>query len=477
MHRATAAKHRVVLLVSAAALTSVLPRQPASGSLPAAQERRLDVVELDRMIARHVADQQLVGLSVGVMQQGKVVLAKGYGLRSLESRDPVTAETMFAIASVTKQFTCAAVMLLAQDGQLALDDRVAKYDNTLTRAGDITLLDLGQHVAGYRDYYPLDFVDRPMARDRPVDEIVRDYARRPLDFEPGTRWSYSNTGYLILGRVVEWVSGQEFGGFLQRRVFAPLKLRHTGYALHRDDARVARGYTSFGFGALEPATPEGAGWIAAAGGLWSTPTDLLAWNLALMDGRILSESSYRVMTTPRRLPDGRSTGYGCGQSVQDNGAALVLTHGGATSGFRTSNTFIPATRSGVVLMANRDFAVLNPLREAILAKLLPASDVPAVRGEPAEATVRAFLRNLREQTVDRAQLGEEYSAYLTDARIAEAAQTLARNEPSEFETAALSERGGMEVSRIRFKLGRKLALALMYRTPDGRIQQFLFFRQ
>jgi D-alanyl-D-alanine carboxypeptidase len=192
----------LVLLVELLTGCNAIPARPAD-TAPLLKNPGLDIAELDALLARHVKENDLVGLSVGVMQQGKVVLAKGYGFASLETRRPVTAETMFAIASVSKQFTCAAVMLLAEDGKLSLNDRVAKYDKKLTRADDLTLLELGQHVAGWPDYYPLDFVDQRIAAARPVDEVVRDYATRPLDFEPRTRWSYSNTGYLFMGRVVD----------------------------------------------------------------------------------------------------------------------------------------------------------------------------------------------------------------------------------------------------------------------------------
>src|SRR6266576_6353122 len=134
-------------------------------------------------------DRGLVGVSVGVAQDGKIVFSNGYGVRSLSKRAPVALETMFAIGSVTKQFTCSALLLLAQEKKLSLGDRVSQYMPNLTRAGDITLLELGQHVSGYRDYYPLDFVDREMLEARGADSIIAEYATRPLDFEPGTRKS------------------------------------------------------------------------------------------------------------------------------------------------------------------------------------------------------------------------------------------------------------------------------------------------
>lgn len=437
----------------------------------------LDISEIDRLIERNVQERHLVGLSVGVMHQGKIVLAKGYGVRSLETREPVTPDTLFAAGSVTKQFTCAAALLLAEEKKLSLDDRVAKYEPQLTRGADITLLDLGRHVAGYRDYYPLDFVDRPMAQPRPTDAIIQDFGKRPLDFEPGTRWSYSNTGYLILGRVVERISGESFGSFLDRRILQPLGMHHTRYEPGRDEPDLAKGYTSFGLGAPQLAVPEGEGWLAMAAALWSTPRDLLTWDLALMDRKILSEASWRTMATPARLADGRATNYGCGQFVRDRDAALVLTHEGIVAGFNAWNAIVPSTRSGVVLLANADFGVSRPLREAILAKLLPQTEVeiPAVKGLPAKEAAMALLRQLREGKVDRNTLGEEYDAWLTPERIASAFPE--KGEVSDLEVVDAYERGGMEVAKLRFRIGSVPAEALMYRTPDGKIQEFLFYRR
>ena len=127
---------------------------------------------------------------------------------------------------------------------------------------------------------------------------------------------------------------------------------------------MAHGYTSFALGAATPAIPEAAGWAGSAGAIWSTPTDLLTWDLALVDGKVLSDESYRTLTTAHRLPDGRSTGYGCGEGVNDRGEAVVLRHGGAVSGFVAQNTVIPVTRSAVVLLANTDFAAIDELNVA-----------------------------------------------------------------------------------------------------------------
>jgi CubicO group peptidase (beta-lactamase class C family) len=138
------------------------------------------------------------------------VFAKGYGQGSLEDERPVETDTLFAIGSITKQFTCALVLLLAEEGKLSLQDPVARYFPDLTCANDITLLDLMNNVSGYADYYPLDFVDRRMRQEISPDDLLRRYAGGQLDFEPGSRYSYSNTGFILLGRIVEKVSGESF---------------------------------------------------------------------------------------------------------------------------------------------------------------------------------------------------------------------------------------------------------------------------
>jgi CubicO group peptidase (beta-lactamase class C family) len=383
--------------------------------------------------------------------------------------------TKFAIGSVTKQFTCAAVLLLEESGRISMSDPVSKYFPQLTQAREVTLLDLGNHVSGYRDYYPLDFVDREMGQRTTADSVIAEYATRPLDFAPGTRWSYSNTNFLILGRVVEKVSGVSFGTFLDQHIFTPLDMRATVYDPAPGGPGMASGYTSFALGAPASVAPEGAGWAGMAGALWSTPSDLLSWDLALVDGKVLSPQSYRTLTTPRRLADGRSTGYGCGDGVGDRGETVLLTHGGAVSGFTAQNTVIPATRSAVVLLTNADFGSLGELNRAILAKLIPHVSVPAIRGAPALPTATALLSQLQKGQVDRAALGDDFAAYLTPERLAGARKSLA-GRIADVQVVSTAERGGMEVAEVRFKVGARAAAALMYRTPDGKVQEFLVYQ-
>jgi CubicO group peptidase (beta-lactamase class C family) len=241
---------------------------------------------------------------------------------------------------------------------------------------------------------------------------------------------------------------------------------------------MAAGYTSFALGAPIPATPEGAGWAGSAGAIWSTPSDLLTWDLALIDGKVLSPDAYRVLTTPRRLVDGRSTRYGCGLGIGDGGDALVLRHSGAVSGFVAQNTVIPATRSAVVLLSNSDFAAIDALNGAIVQRLTPHVDVPAIQGLPALAAARTFLMALQRGAVDRSTLGDDFNAFLTPDLLAAAKTSLGRlGAITDLHVVGTYERGGMEVADLRFKVGSVLAQGLMYRTPDGKIQELLMGRQ
>ncbi len=213
-------------LVLAALTLAAVPAPPLRAETPE-PPRTFDVKAIDEHLAAQVKARGFTGLSVAVMKDGKVVLARGYGKASLKNGEAVGTDTLFAAGSVTKQFTCACVLLLAEEGKLSVHDKVGKYYPGLTRADDITLYDLMTHASGYPDYYPLDFVDRRMEKAIAPDDLIRRYAGGKLDFEPGARWSYSNTGYILLGRIVEKVSGKPFGEFLQERILKPVGMEAT----------------------------------------------------------------------------------------------------------------------------------------------------------------------------------------------------------------------------------------------------------
>lgn len=454
------------------------------------------VQALERAIGQELARRGGVGATVAVVQNGRVVLAKGFGRRSVVSPARVDDNTLFGIGSVTKQFTAAAALLLAEQGKLSVTDKVAKYYPDATRANDITILDLMNHVSGYPDYYPLDFVDRRMLKPIAPDDLIRRYAGAPLDFEPGTRWSYSNTGFVLLGRILEKASGQLLGTFLSDRIFTPIGMTHTVYEPNADDSRVASGFTSFALTKLTPAAREGAGWVGSAGAIYSTAADIARWDIALMDGHVLAPASWELMTKPRLLANGKSSNYGCGLSVATRDGLTVFTHGGAVSGFIARNTFIPETRSAVVVVINNeDGPLANAIVDHALKAIMPARSaavpvttgpsaakedrgaIPRVQGPEPGVAALALFKALQSGTLDRTRFGDEYSVYVTDAKARAAALRLKPfGAPKSVTVRSVGERGGMEVSSSRLSFGRMDLDALMYRSLDGKIQEYLLFR-
>lgn len=460
------------LVVLLALVSMAAARSPEDRLAPPAS---FDVTAIDTYVAAQIKAKGIPGLSLAIVKDGQIALAKGYGHRSLEAKDAVTPDTLFAIGSITKQFTCAAVLLLAEENKLSVHDKVGRYFPGLTRANDISLLDLMNHVSGYPDYYPLDFVDRRMAMPIAVDGLIRRYAAGPLDFEPGRRFSYSNTGFVILGRVVEKVSGEPFEAFLKRRILQPLAMTHTAYEPVQRGGAFAQGYTSFALGPPEKAKPEAQGWIVAAGGLFSTASDLAKWDLALLDQKVLQPESYRLMTAPRKLSDGRLSDYACGLGVRTQNGLTVLSHSGAVSGFLGYNAMIPATRSAVILLANcEDGAAAGKLHGALLSLLFPKpAPLPAITGPVAVDAAKEFFQRLQSGQIDRRQLGEEFDHFLTPEKLRGASTRLKPyGKPTNAEIARSWERGGMEVVVVRLRFKSGALEALMYRSPDGKIQQF-----
>ena len=355
----------------------------SSGAKGTAAAKPLDPRELDDYFASQLSRKPFVGISVAVVQGGKVTFCKGYGYASKETKRPVDNETRFAIGSVTKEFTAACVLLLSEEGKLSLDDPVAKYFPDLTRAQDIRLLDLMNMVSGYRDCYPLDFLTGEQTKPTTPDAVINEYAKQPLDFEPGTRWSYSNTNYLILGRIVEKVSGKSFEDFLQERILRPLAMSHSGFEPDPARPEAAQGYSSFTVTDPQPAPREAAGWLFSAAALYSTPSDVVTWDLALMNGKILRPESYRIMTSNRLLTNGVSTGYGGGLAIKEVDLQIVLSHNGAACGFRSFNEFVPSTQSAFCITTNAENVSMAELVKHLEPFLLPlerSGPVPKIAG-------------------------------------------------------------------------------------------------
>ncbi|HMA54571.1 MAG TPA: serine hydrolase domain-containing protein, partial [Acidobacteriota bacterium] len=282
--------------------------------------------------------------------------------------------------------------------------------------------------------------------------------------------------------------------FLTRRIIKPLALAHTAYEPDPRSPACAQGHMSFWLGSPEPVPLEGPGWVAAAGALFSTATDLAAWDLALIGGKVLKAESFKLMTTPRPLKGGGVSNYGCGLAVGQRGGVALLSHNGAVNGFYALNIVVPSTRSAVILFSNLSSysdvnALYNKLTPLVLPKVeapaapaakdkakpqppAPKTGIPEISGPPAVEQAKSFLRALQEGRVDRSALGAEFDYFLKESVIAPAAARLKPyGEPTAAVVESIGERGGMEVSTTRLEFRTGVLKVLMYRTPDGKIQQ------
>jgi len=471
---------RAVLIAAALCACGRDARSPAPAIAPVAaaptkpaiaKPIAFDPAAIDAWVGAQLTERGAIGASLVIVRDGKTVLAKGYGTKVVGTTQPIDADTPFAIGSISKQFLCAAALSLADGGKLSFDDRVATYYPQLTGAAEITLADLGGHVAGFRDYYPLDFIDRRMATPIAPDDLITRYATMPLDFAPRTRWSYSNTGFVVLARIVEKVAGAPYAQVLDDTIFRPLGM--TSATLTRP-ATAATGHEMFLLEPPTPSTPEAAGWLFGAGDIWASASDLARWDLAFADGTILTEASRRAMTTPRVLENQRVTGYGCGLSSRQIGGETVLLHSGWVGGFVAYNAIIPRTRTAVVLLTNDQHVDVGDLHDSVIRIALddPAA-VPVIAGPGPVEAARALIAQLQNTALDRATLGDEANEYFDDARVAAAAPTLkALGEPV-ITLSGKRERGGMEATTLKVAFPTRTVEASMFRTPDGKIRQFL----
>jgi CubicO group peptidase (beta-lactamase class C family) len=303
------------------------------------------------------------GVAVLVAKDGAILLEKGYGLASLPETRPITPETQFRIGSVTKQFTASAILRLQEEGKLQTTDPLSKYYPDFPRGADITLHHLLTHTSGVHSYTAQpDFLPRVGTPISP-DALLTEIKTYPLDFEPGQRWSYSNSGYFILGQIVEKVSGQELGDYLTKTFFGPLGMKSTG--VHRPEMKVAPHALGYGRDQerFTPALDWDMSWAGGAGAVYSTVRDMYLWNEAVFKGQALQPKSlkaaFTVGTTKEAPATDQKRGYGYGWSMTVFRGTEEISHGGGLHGFASFLLRLPEHNLTVVVLSN-----VTGLREA-----------------------------------------------------------------------------------------------------------------
>jgi len=335
------------ILLASSCLTANLPAQKPFRELPVPVATRIDT-----LMSRRYQPSQPGGV-VMVVKHGKVVFRKAYGLASVELDVPLEPEMAFRIGSITKQVTAAAVLTLVEDGKVDLKAPISQYLEEVPKGWRaVTVEQLLDHTAGIPNHTEAPDYKSRMREDLPPAALLETYvAHLPLDFEPGTKFKYSNSGYILLGMLIEKVSGQSFPEYLRQRFFEPLGLQGIHYGAETElIPGLAPGYTT----GPRPCPYRSITQSFAAGGLVSSADDLVRWLQALYGGKVLKPASLARMLAPLHLKNGKELGYGLGIGFRQVLGTRLAGHAGGVPGYKSWAEVDPATRTIVVILNNTD---------------------------------------------------------------------------------------------------------------------------
>ena len=375
------------LLSIAAALVLAVPSASAQPIHPD------ELAQIDALVTRTLKETGVPSAEIAVVRGGELVLDRAWGKPSESILAPDSA-LPYQIASNSKQFLAALLLILEDDGKLSLDDPVSKWVPGVTDADKMTVRQLLSHTSGLQDFWPQDYSFAAMEQPVAPEGIVSRWGTRPLDYAPGTRWQYSNTGYVVAGMIAEKAGGAPLWQQFEDRIFKPLGIRP--YRL--DDTNgpaFPQGYHRHALGPVRAATPPAQGWLWAAGELSMTAAELAEWDIARIERTLLPPSDWDEMERPVRLADGTSNGYGLGVYNRIVGGRRVIDHGGESVGFLSQNSIWPDDKVAIVVLTNADFGgVQTKLTSGIAEIVLPKAQQAKVDEKDRTADARAGVAAL-----------------------------------------------------------------------------------
>jgi D-alanyl-D-alanine carboxypeptidase len=427
--------------------------------------------DIDKIANDALAATGVPSASVSVVQDGKIVFANAYGKARLDPATPARPEMRYPIGSISKQFTATAILMLQEQGKLTLDDHVEKYVPGLTRGNEVTIRELLSHTSGYQDFWPQDYVMPMMLKEVTAQRILDLWAHKPLDFDPGTKWQYSNTNYVIAGLIVEKLSGVPFFDFIRDRIFKPLDMKGVAdINLGRLNTSDATGYFRYALGPPHVAPKEGKGWLFAMGELAMTTEDLQKWNISVINRTLLKPASYKELETEVLLKDGSPTGYALGIGVGRRNGHRMLAHDGEVSGFTAASLIYPDDRIAIVALTNQDAAEASSIiARGIAQKLFQSA------GDPKEdALVKKVLEDLTRGQIERQLFTDNANFYFNDEALADYKASLSPlGALQEVKQDSTSLRGGMTYRHYTAKYAQKALTLSIFELPDGKIEQFI----
>ena len=401
---------RITLLIAA----MCVPAPARAAAVPADFAARVDAI-----VQRELQRQHVPGIELGIAFEGRVVLQRGYGTRDVQQSLPVDERTVFALGSITKTFTAAAVMKLVAEHRIDLDAKVQAYVPDAPHANELTVRNLLVQTSGLADYIDAqDLATVATQRDIAPATLVASIADQPLGFLPGAHYAYSNTNYLLLTAVLERAAGVAYPDYVRSGFVAPLHLETLSYG------KPAASDVALGNGGVDPEPEWSAALSRGAGALWGSVADLLALDDAFFAGRLVSTDAVRAMTAKQPLRDGTLSEYGFGWIVSEIGGHRAIWHDGLVPGFHARNVVFPDDRLAIAVLGNRSSFDEEPIVRDVLALIDPASaTVQAPRPElppddPAlNDLARAVLASVQAGALDRSAYTADANAAFTDALI------------------------------------------------------------
>jgi D-alanyl-D-alanine carboxypeptidase len=434
---------------------------------------RADVI--DDLVQAEIASQKIPGAAVIVVRAGEVVKVGAYGLADKQREIPVTPDTIFRLQSVSKSFAAAGILLLVEEGKVALDDPISRHlANTPDSWSKITIRHLLNQTSGLRDFINDPIIN--LRKDTDEAQLLASAASRTLKSEPGMVWDYSNTNYLLLGMIITQVTGHWHGDFLAERIFKPLGMNHTSLPREGEapNSDRARGYT------LRDKQVVPSGFLAAAvasnagGGIQSTVNDLAKWELALSSGKLLKPATLELMWTPAKLTSGATHPYGFGWEIQSLAGRRHISHTGRWTGYSAQVDRFIDDNLTVIILTNLAESSPEKISRAIAATFQPAFAMPTYQPiedrEPAVTTRLAdVLRRTREGSLRADEFVEPVWAYLAP-RLDQMKNDFARFGP--LQSLTLVERTDTQEGRsyrYRARFRRTSMLFHFVLTADDRI--------
>jgi CubicO group peptidase (beta-lactamase class C family) len=351
----------IIVLVTVVSVESVNAKEPL----------KANVIQ---NIMDSAIDKEGPGMAVIAIHKGKTVFHGARGMANIELNVPLSANTVFRLGSITKQFTCAAVLMLEEQGKLSIDDPLSRYLPSFpTDGAQVTLRQLMSHTAGLNNYTNNhETMEKRIQVPVSIEEMLKLFSKEPMLFSPGEQMQYSNTGYVLLGKIIEDVSGVSYKEFIENEIFKPLGMSSSFYGGRQIVKNRAMGYSLDETGVVNASVID-MSWPHAAGALISNVKDLAVWNEALRSGKVVSLKNYHTMTEPTTLNDGTKVPYGFGLSPSKINKYKSIGHGGGIPGFSTDAVYFPSEDLFIAVFANSDRLDPDSLTLKVAAEILNIS--------------------------------------------------------------------------------------------------------